>query len=133
MRAMATVMDAVTGVYEQPRKKTPAVLQQRYIRQDADLATELRAEVTEIEFTSLWRGSATVGPGPGDYRKLYQVDAESGLDMLYVWTSQYVVIETGTDRTNLLMQLRGIETMFQGRPTPIIWMQMRHTMSYATF
>ena len=85
MRAMDTVMDAVTGVYEQPRKKPPAVLQQRYIRQDSDLATKLRAEVTQIEFTSLWRGSAMVGAG--DYRKLYQVDAKSGLDMLYVWIS----------------------------------------------
>ena len=75
---------------------------QWYIRQDSDLATELRAEVTQIEFTSLWRGSATT-VGAGDYRKLYQVDAESGLDMVYVWISQYVVIETGTDRTDLLM------------------------------
>ena len=116
MRAMATVMDAVTGVYEQPRKKATAVLKERYRRQDSDLATELRAEVTQIEFTSLWRGSATVGAG--DYRKLYQVDPESGLDMLYVWISQYVVIETGTDRTDLLMQLRGIESLFQG-PTPM--------------
>ena len=116
MRAMATVMDAVTGVYEQPRKKATAVLQERYRRQDSDLATELRAEVTQIEFTSLWRGSATVGAG--DYRQLYQVDPESGLDMLYVWISQYVVIETGTDRTDLLMQLRGIESLFQG-PTPM--------------
>ena len=98
------------------QKVTAAVLQQRYVRQDSDLATELRAEVTQIEFTSLWRGSATVGAG--DYRKLYQVDSESDLDMLYVWISQYVVIETGTDRTDLLMQLRGIESMFQG-PTPM--------------
>ena len=64
-------------------------------RQDQDLATELRAAVTRIEYTSMWRGSASIGAG--DYCELYHVDPKSGLVMIYVWISQYVVIETGTD------------------------------------
>ena len=77
-------------------------------RQDEDLATELRAAVTRIEYTSMWRGSASIGAG--DYRELYHVDPKSGLDMVYVWISQYVVIETGTDRTDLLMQLCAVSS-----------------------
>jgi len=117
MRAMATVMDAVTGIYEKPRKaQADAGFSAVFSRQDEDLATELRAAVTRIEYTSMWRGSASIGAG--DYRELYHVDPKSGLDMLYVWISQYVVIETGTDRTDLLMQLKGIEGLFEG-PSPM--------------
>ena len=116
VRSMASIMDPITGIYDAPIPPKDKDLLSEYNKQDKALALELQAEVKNIEYTSLWKMSASIGAG--EYRKLWTVEETSGLSMLYAWVSQYVCIETGTSRTDVLVTLQDLHPLFAG-PGPI--------------
>ena len=116
IRSMATVMDPVTGVYAKPRQSIGKATDAMYTAQKQDLALRITNSVTSVDFTSLWKGSVHIGAT--GHRELYPIDELSGLDMLYAWIAQYVLIEKGGSRTDLLLSLQGIEELFKA-PTPM--------------
>ena len=118
IRAMVTVMDPRTGKYQKPRKAKdmPVRIRHSFIEQEKSLSSKLLNETTNIEYTTLWDGSANIGTS--DYVELYTVDPRPGLDKLFVWISQYVLIEVGTSRLDIMLSLNGIAELYKA-PTPM--------------
>ena len=117
VRAMAKVMDPITGIYQEPRKTVHAEINEMYETQTRGLGLQIKSAMTSVEYTSLWKGSVNIGAT--GHRKLYEIDELSGLDMLYAWVSQYVLIEKGGSRTGLLVSLTGIEELYKA-PAPML-------------
>ena len=90
IRAMASIMDPITGIYEKPEFPTHPGVLTAYKQQDLALASSLIAEVTNLEYTSLWNGSTSIGAG--EHKVLYPIQESSGVSMIYAWISQYVLI-----------------------------------------
>jgi hypothetical protein len=124
IRDMLQIMDVMTGIYRKPSKallQTPE-FKEVYLSQDKMLARILKEKFSSVDFTSLWTGSSNVGAG--DFKELYQIDQLSGVDLLYVYISQYVLIETGSSRTEVLLSLKKIAEFFKG-PEPIEGKEMK--------
>lgn len=110
IQGMVEVMDPVTGMYMAPKQHRSVAIKPLAETQDRDLAKMLRYKIKNIEYTSLWKGSTTIGAG--DHRVLYNVNPDSGLDMIYAWISQYVLIEIGTSRADLVASLEKLTSLF---------------------
>ena len=117
IRAIITSMDPVTGIYKAPNEfKVDKRMKVVSDKQNKQLAALLYQSTESVDYTSMWQGSANVGIG--EHKNIYEVRHHNGLDMIYVWISQHVMIESGSSRTDVLAALDNLPDMYKG-PKPI--------------